>query len=162
MLINVDISTGTMYKAGSLLALCCEYVGKPGQFNALAPKRGFPDRERLRLQRFISGIRIITTHSGPNGEVQAAPRVIKKLSTVSPSLSSIFAIFFLTFLQAGANDLMFTVREGEQMSVAQYFQRTQNKPLQYPDVICAEVGSGALIPLGECSLLFLFLFLSTH
>ncbi|KAJ7068346.1 argonaute-like protein [Mycena amicta] len=132
MLINVDISTGTMYKAGPLLALCCEYVGKSGQFNALAPKRGFPDRERLRLQRFISGIRILTTHNGPNGEVQAAPRVVKKLST------------------AGANDLMFTVREGEQMSVAQYFQRTQNKPLQYPDVICAEVGSGALIPLELC------------
>ncbi|KAF7292384.1 Argonaute-like protein [Mycena chlorophos] len=132
MLINVDISTGTMYKAGPLLALCCEYVGKPNQFNALAPKRGFPDRERLRLQRHISGIRILTTHAGPNGEVQAAPRVVKKLST------------------AGANELMFTIREGERISVAQYFQRTQNKPLQYPDVICAEVGTGALIPLELC------------
>ena len=43
---------------------------------------------------------------------------------------------------------MFTIREGERISVAQYFQRTQNKPLQNPDVICAEVGTGALIPLG--------------
>ena len=83
MLINVDISTGTMYKAGPLMQLCCEYVGKPNQPNALAPKRGFPDRERLRLQRFISGIRILTNHAGPNGEVQTAPRVVKKLSTVS-------------------------------------------------------------------------------
>ncbi|KAF7301729.1 Argonaute-like protein [Mycena indigotica] len=133
MLINVDISTGTMYKAGPLHALCCEYVNKPNQPNALCPKRGFPDRERLRLQRFISGIRILTTHNGPNGEVQAAPRVVKKLST------------------AGANDLFFTVREGEKMSVAQYFQRTQNKALQYPDVVCVEVGNGALIPLELCT-----------
>ncbi|KAF8127809.1 hypothetical protein K438DRAFT_2000521 [Mycena galopus ATCC 62051] len=28
-----------------------------------------------------------------------------------------------------------------------YFQQNQNKPLQFPDVICTEVGSGALIPL---------------
>ncbi|KAF7332103.1 Argonaute-like protein [Mycena kentingensis (nom. inval.)] len=130
MLINVDISTGTMYKAGSLLSLCLEYVCKTDP-NALAPTRGFPDRERLRLQRFISGIRVITTHNGPNGEVQS-PRVIKKLSSM------------------GANRLSFTMREGQTMTVADYFASTQNKKLQFPDVICAEVGSGALIPLELC------------
>ncbi|KAF7332070.1 Argonaute-like protein [Mycena kentingensis (nom. inval.)] len=130
MLINVDISPGTMYKAGSLLSLCLEYVCKTDP-NALAPTRGFPDRERLRLQRFISGIRVITTHNGPNGEVQS-PRVIKKLSSM------------------GANRLSFTMREGQTMTVADYFASTQNKKLQFPDVICAEVGSGALIPLELC------------
>ncbi|KAJ6539414.1 argonaute-like protein [Mycena capillaripes] len=130
MLINVDISTGTMYKHGPLLRLCLEYIGKNDP-NALSPKRGFPDRERLRLQRFISGIRVLTTHAGPNGEVQT-PRVIKKLST------------------AGASSLTFQMREGQTMTVADYFQSTQNKPLQFPDVICCEVGSGALIPLELC------------
>ncbi|KAJ7180150.1 argonaute-like protein [Mycena crocata] len=128
MLINVDISTGTMYKHGPLLRLCLEYICKNDP-NALSPKRGFPDRERLRLQRFISGIRVLTTHAGPGGEVQT-PRVIKKLST------------------AGASSLTFQMREGTTMTVADYFQSTQNKPLQFPDVICCEVGSGALIPLG--------------
>ncbi|KAJ7781167.1 argonaute-like protein [Mycena metata] len=131
MLINVDISTGCMYKHGPLLRLCLEFIGK-GDPNALSPKRGFPDRERLRLQRFISGIRVLTTHAGPNGEVQQTPRVIKKLST------------------AGASSLTFQMREGQTMTVAEYFQSTQNKPLQFPDVICAEVGSGALIPLELC------------
>ncbi|KAJ7459186.1 argonaute-like protein [Mycena galericulata] len=147
MLINVDISTGTMYKHGPLLRLCLEYIGK-GDPNALSPKRGLPaccifcvfdigvdcsgqDRERLRLQRFISGIRVLTTHAGPTGEVQT-PRVIKKLST------------------AGASSLTFQMREGQTMTVADYFQNTQNKPLQFPDVICCEVGSGALIPLELC------------
>ncbi|KAF7352729.1 Argonaute-like protein [Mycena venus] len=131
MLINVDISTGTMYKKGPLLRLCLEYINK-NHPNALSPTHGLPDRERLRLQRFISGIRILTTHLGPDGQKQTTPRVVKKLSSAS------------------ANKLTFTMREGQSMTVADYFQRTQNKPLQFPDVICAEVGSGALIPLELC------------
>ncbi|KAF8076456.1 argonaute-like protein [Lyophyllum atratum] len=131
MLINVDISTGTMYKAGPLLGLCLEFLNK-GDPNALATSRGFPDRERLRLQRFISGIRVLTKHAGADGTIQQTPRVIKKLST------------------AGANALNFTMREGGSMSVADYFQKTQNQKLKFPDVICVEVGSGALIPLELC------------
>ena len=119
MLINVDISTGTMYKAGSLLKLCMDFIGRDDP-NALSPKRGFPDRQRILLQRFISGIRVLTTSHGPNGPVQT-PRVIKKLSS------------------AGAASLTFSMREGGSMTVAQYYQRIQNKALKYPDVICVEV-----------------------
>ncbi|EPQ59451.1 argonaute-like protein [Gloeophyllum trabeum ATCC 11539] len=131
MLINVDISTGTMYKSGSLLKLCLEFVGRSDQPLALAPRRGFPDRERLRLQRFISGIRILTKTPG-EGQQSRTPRVLKKLST------------------AGASDLTFTMREGGTMTVAEYFQKTYNMRLQFPEVLCAEVGSGALIPLELC------------
>ncbi|RDB22690.1 Protein argonaute-2 [Hypsizygus marmoreus] len=132
MLINIDISTGTMYKAGPLLNLCLDFFGKADPAS-LEPRKGFPDRERLRLQRFISGIRVLTTHPGPDGTVQQTPRVVKKLSS------------------AGANALTFTMREGGTMSVAEYFQRTQNRKLQFPFVICVEVGSGALIPLELCT-----------
>ncbi|KAF7365497.1 Argonaute-like protein [Mycena venus] len=111
MLINVNISTGMMYKKGPLLRVCLEYINKNNP-NALSPTHGLSDRERLRLQRFISGIRILTTHLGPGGQKQTKPRV--------------------------------------SMTVADYFRRTQNNPLQFPDVICAEVGSGALNPLELC------------
>ncbi|KAF9009003.1 argonaute-like protein [Cyathus striatus] len=131
MLINVDISTGTMYKPGSLLNLCLSFINKQDP-NALAPIRGFPDRERLRLQRFISGIRVLTSHPGPGGKVVKTPRIVKKLTA------------------AAANKLTFTLREGGSMTVADYFRTTQNRPLKYPDVICVEVGSGALIPLELC------------
>ncbi|KAJ7481095.1 argonaute-like protein [Mycena galericulata] len=130
MLINVDISTGAMYKPGPLLSLCLKYINKDKP-NFLSPKHGFPDRERLRLQRFIVGIRVLTSHAGPGGGVQT-PRVVKKLST------------------SGASSLTFQLREGQTMTVAEYFKNTQNKPLQFPDVICCEVGSGALIPLELC------------
>jgi eukaryotic translation initiation factor 2C len=133
MIINLDISTGVMYKAGSLLKagplleLCLEFLSKHDP-NVLAPRRGFPDRERLRLQRFISGIRIMTTQTGPGGSVRQSPRVIKKLSN------------------AGANALTFTMREGGSLTVADYFRRIRNRPLQFPDVICVEVWSQSLPP----------------
>ena len=126
MLINVDISTGTMYKPGSLIMLCLDFLGRANQNNPnmLAPKKGFPDRERIRLQRFLQGIRIVTNHVGESGQVNRTPRVVKKLSA------------------AGANDLSFPLREGGTQTVAQYFRRTQNnQPLRFPDVICVEVRS---------------------
>ncbi|KAH7914195.1 argonaute-like protein [Hygrophoropsis aurantiaca] len=131
MLVNVDISTGTMYKPGRLLDLCLDFLEKPGQYNIISPRRNMPDRERLRLQRFVTGIRIQTTHAGNNG--RRPPRVIKKLSA------------------AGAADLTFSLRDGTSLTVAQYFNQLLNRPLQYPDNICAEVGTGALIPLELCT-----------
>ena len=60
MLINTDITTGTMYRPGKLIDLALEFLNKPGKPDALAPRLGFPDRERFRLQQFLSGIKIIT------------------------------------------------------------------------------------------------------
>jgi len=118
-----------MYKAGPLLDLSLEYLHKPHP-NALAPRKGFPDRERLRLQRFISGIRVLTTHSGVGGTVQRRPRVVKKLSLT------------------GANDLRFTMREGSSITVSNYFK---NKPLRFPDVVCVELGTDMWMPLELCT-----------
>ncbi|KAF8897601.1 argonaute-like protein [Infundibulicybe gibba] len=131
LLINVDISTVTMYKEGTLIQLCLDFLKKQ-DVSALAPRRGLPDRERLRLQRFISGVRVLTTQTGEDGTRFKIPRVVKKVSA------------------AGASGLTFTMREGGSMNVAEYFRRVQARPLQYPDLICVEVGSGALIPIELC------------
>lgn len=115
MLINVDISTATMYKPGSLMKLCLEFLGKDNP-DVLAPSRGLPDRERQRLQRFISGIRVLTPT--PGGKTIA--RVIKKLSS------------------AGASALSFQLKEGGSMTVAQYFA-SAGRALKFPHVLCVEV-----------------------
>lgn len=103
--------------------LCLDFLGRGmDNPNLLAPKKGFPDRERIRLQRFVQGVRIVTNHVGESGQVNRTPRVVKKLSA------------------AGANDLSFPLREGGTQTVAEYFRRIQNnRPLRYPDVICVEV-----------------------
>lgn len=117
MLINIDISTGAMYQSGSLLTLCLNFLGKnPTQPQILSS--GFPERERHHLQRHIAGVRI-TTENQQGGT--RPPRVIKKLTS------------------QGANALTFTMREGETITVAKYFQKTYNRALRFPGIPCVEV-----------------------
>ncbi|PCH41081.1 Piwi-domain-containing protein [Wolfiporia cocos MD-104 SS10] len=132
MLINVDISTAAMYQPGPLLDLCLSFLGQNNPA-VLAPQRGFPDRERMRLQRFLTGLRVIATPPRQQARRRNNPRVVKK---VSP---------------AGANSLSFTMREGGTTTVARYFQQTYNYTLRFPDIVCVEVGNGALIPLELCT-----------
>ncbi|KAG6902071.1 hypothetical protein C0995_004769 [Termitomyces sp. Mi166 len=129
MLINVDISTGTMYKPGNLINLCLEFFGKQNP-NVLAPAQGLPDRERLRLQRFLSGLKVTTQHTEKT-RPNAPARVIKKLSN------------------AGADALRFNLN-GRMVTVAEYFRTQQNRSLRFPANLCVEVGSGALLPLELC------------
>ena len=121
MLINVDISTGVMYKSGNLLELCRDFIAHR-DFNALAPRRGFPDRERVKLQRFLTGMRVFTRNPETGLVDRSRSRIVKRLSN------------------AGATDLTFSLRDGGQMTVAQYFAKTYKRPLKYPDVVCVEVG----------------------
>jgi len=126
MWINIDISTGTMYKSGPLINLCLEHMQYNG-INNLTVRGGFNERDRIKLQRFISGLRVATIHTP-----SATPRVIKKLTG------------------QGANQVAFKTREGASMTVAQYFQSMYRRPLDQPALPCVEVGSGALIPLELC------------
>ncbi|KAL5530679.1 hypothetical protein ACEPAF_6937 [Sanghuangporus sanghuang] len=136
MLINIDISTGAMYKPGKLLDLCLEYISIPGspraQPRALA---GLNPRERLHLQRFIQGIRIVTSHTDWTGKASKTPRVIKKISPEN------------------ATKLRFKRREGGEMTVSGYFEGILGRPLDYPNLPCVEVGSGALLPIELCEVL---------
>ena len=127
MLINVDISTGAMYTPGPLIDLALAVLGRQGNPSALAPRQGLPDRERLRLQRFITpGLKITTSH-GPHDRQRPRPRVVKRLS------------------KDGARDLTFDLN-GQQTTVADYFRGILNQPLRYPDVICVEVCASLLAP----------------
>ncbi|KAI0081731.1 argonaute-like protein [Panus rudis PR-1116 ss-1] len=132
MLINIDISTGTMYKAGPLLDLCLGFFGRTDP-NILAPSRGFPEKERLRLQRFLAGVRVTTP--AQSQQQRRIPRVVKRLST------------------AAASSLTFTNREGQVISVAAYFQQAYNITIRFPQILCVEVGNGALYPIEVCNVL---------
>lgn len=52
----------------------------------MPPPAGFPDRERIRLQRFISGIRIVTRELA-GGAAPGTPRVVKKCVSHPPPIS---------------------------------------------------------------------------
>ena len=115
MYLNIDIATGVMYKPGQLISLFMEFF-KKNDPSAFGPKRGFPDRDRIRLQKFVSNMRVKTSH-GRDRTV-----VIKKLSST------------------GASNTMFTMRDNAQpISVANYFTLHANIKLRFPDNICIEV-----------------------
>jgi eukaryotic translation initiation factor 2C len=118
LLINIDISTGAMYQPGDLISLALDFLGKSGQPNALAPNRGLPDRERLRLQQFLTGIKVTTPYQAHNPNRQ---RLVKKLTRES------------------ALDRRFDIGDGETMTVMEYFHNQLNIQLQFPDLICVEV-----------------------
>ena len=83
------------FKPGSLIDVCLDFFGFPGQPRRLSPKNGLPDRERLRLQRFLSGVRVMTEAGG-----NRSLRPIRKLSA------------------QGAADMRFALREGGTKTVA--------------------------------------------
>lgn len=148
MYVNIDIATGIMYREGPLIGLFLEFF-KKNDPSAFSPKRGFPERDRVRLQKFVSNMRIFTTHTARDRTV-----TIKKLSNT------------------GASSTMFTMRDADRpISVADYFRLHANRTLQFPDNICIEVyiylliycfniilypfshqtSSGALIPIELCN-----------
>ncbi|KAF8145988.1 argonaute-like protein [Mycena galopus ATCC 62051] len=137
MLINVDISTGVMYQSGPLIKLCLSFLGL-NMNDPLQLSRNLDDRRRIKLSRFITGIRVETQDAtrdpNPNNAVRRA-RVVRKLS------------------QLGASDVTFQMRGGETKTVARYYQETTGRPLRFPTVLCVEVGQGALIPLELCNVL---------
>lgn len=118
MLTNVDISTGAMYRPGKLIDLALDFLGKPGTLVALAPRYGLSDHERLRLQQFISGIKITTPHLTQDPDRR---RLVKKLTRES------------------ARDRTFQIRDGETTTVAEYFQDQLDMSLRFPDLLCVEV-----------------------
>ncbi|KAJ7500499.1 argonaute-like protein [Mycena galericulata] len=137
MLINVDISTGVMYQPGPLIDVCMSFLGirDPRMLSAR-----MPDRQRLLLQRFIAGIRVQTRDAAAAAAGAVAgpprpPRVVRKLS------------------KEGADGVTFVMRGGGSMTVADYFRRISGRALQFPNLLCVEVGQGALIPLELCTVL---------
>lgn len=103
-----------MYKAGSLIDLILEFTKQ----QSIQRLGNIPTRERLRLQKFLSGLRIeVKSALNPGTSVM---RTIKKLS------------------QAAAHTLTFTSRDGRVSTVSEYFRR-QNCPLKYPNLPCVEV-----------------------
>jgi len=118
VLINVDTTTGAMYKSGKLIDVALEFLDKPKRPNALSPQHEFPERERLRLQQFISGIKVTTPYRTDNPDRK---RRVRQLTRES------------------ARNRTFDVGNGQTMTVAEYFLQKFNIPLRFPDAICVEV-----------------------
>ncbi|THU93245.1 argonaute-like protein [Dendrothele bispora CBS 962.96] len=141
MLINVDLSTGLMYRSGPLIDLCLEFLEMErnvANIRCLFPKhgdkgQGVSDSERRSLSRFLHGVKVTISSAIPG--VGDLPKVIKRLS------------------DKVASQAQFQLREGGTITVADHFRKTRNSNLQFPHIFCVEVGNGALIPLELCTVI---------
>jgi len=112
MYVNIDISTGVMYKAMPLIGLCLEFLGR----NNPQDLANLRDRDRLSLQRFIANVRVETAYGG-----RKRIHVIKKVSRDS------------------ASAYMFDLN-GVSTSVQQYF-RNLGVQLRHPSAPCIDVST---------------------
>lgn len=117
LIVNIDLSTGIMYKEGPLLNLCIDFFGRGRNISpaSILTETTLRDSDRVKLQKFLSGVRVKISVTTGDRE-----RVVRGLS------------------REGADSSTFKTREGVQMTVAEYF-RSHNVNLQYPSVICAIV-----------------------
>ncbi|KAK7459551.1 hypothetical protein VKT23_009534 [Stygiomarasmius scandens] len=128
LLLNIDISTAVFIKPGPLIDVALSHFNEPGAgLSILSPQEEFDGRRKVSLQRFLSNVR-----------VQVAPS------------NRIVTINRLTDL--GANEYRF-VRNGVEISVAEYFRDQHHQSLQYPELICILTARNAAFPLEKCTVL---------
>ena len=115
LVVTIDLTTAPMYKEGPLLRLCLDFIGNAQlRPQHLSPNHGLRHYDRLKLQKFLSGLKIISRTTGNK------PRTIRRLS------------------DQGADSLQFDNPSGGTITVANYFTSI-GMPLQYPSVICVQV-----------------------
>ena len=121
LVLNVDLKAGDMYKAGPLIRLCLEFLGRDVTANpvGLLSPDVFPRPRRHELKKFLMGLRIQVRSTGHK------MRAITGLSEES------------------ANSITFDL-DGVQTTVAQYYRRA-NLPLTYPGIICVQVCTSRIV-----------------
>ncbi|KAK0493443.1 argonaute-like protein [Armillaria luteobubalina] len=132
LLVNIDVSTGVMFKPGSLIETCLEFFTgnrreNPDRYLRVAGQQAIPPAQRRRLQTFLFGVKV-EADSAASGK---KPLSIHKLA------------------ERDAASTLFTPAGGQQISVAQYYAQA-NQRLRYPNILCVQTAKGAVIPLERC------------
>ncbi|QRV87347.1 argonaute-like protein [Ceratobasidium sp. AG-Ba] len=133
MLMNVDISTGTMFASGPMIGICQSILENTSP-NALAPGQGLADRERLKLRNFLNNVRFTTTHRGSNGQVSERPKILRSISSLS------------------ATNYRFQLSNSSETNVAGYFESI-GTGLRFPQYVCIETSTSAAFPIELCNIL---------
>lgn len=116
MVVNVDITTVLMYRAGPLMDVALEVLQKPPRaYQWLdAPMQ---DADRRALSKFLSRLRITVTHiARPTGKSRG----------------------IIGIKGSSAATTKFT-KDGTATTIQQYFESTYRKKLKYPKAVLVEV-----------------------
>ena len=116
LFVNVDASSGLMYKTGALIDVALEYLGQT-EVDAL-DERNLSDSDRMALNQFLRGVRVYYSTSPL---VPAVTRTIRQV------------------LGTSADRTMFRLRDGSSTTVGAYFTETTGKPVPFPRLVCIQV-----------------------
>ncbi|TFY68233.1 hypothetical protein EVJ58_g1135 [Rhodofomes roseus] len=138
MLINVDISTAAMYKDGPLMNTCLAFLNFRNPADLTIGR--FEERDRLRLSRFISNLRV-DVRALPPVQPQTGPRHNRRPRAIQG------------VTKAAASGISFE-RNGQKITIAQYYRQVYNYNLKFPNIVCVEVGNkGDIIPIELCEVI---------
>lgn len=119
LFLNLDIATCMMYRPGALIDLCLDFFGRMDltrnqQFTQFLSPNGMGERDRLRLQKFLTNLRVTVPATTKDKK-----RPIRRIS------------------DRGASNITFEY-QGRNITVAQYFQMI-GTPIRFPQMFCVEV-----------------------
>ncbi|KAK0493436.1 argonaute-like protein [Armillaria luteobubalina] len=130
LIVNIDTSTGVMFKPGSLVEACVEFFSgyrRGEDATRFLTARSLSMMQRRRLQTFLFGVKV---------EARTAAGK-KKLVTIHK------------LTERDADSIMFTPTGGAQTSVARYYEQA-NQRLRLTKIICIQTPKGDVIPLERC------------
>ncbi|KAJ8093175.1 hypothetical protein PM082_020660 [Marasmius tenuissimus] len=129
MIVNIDTTMTAVYKEGKLLNLAWEHLGiQGGDARRLALNRNSPDF--IKLERFLRNLKIVV------GTTKRT-KVIRGL-------------------EPNADGFLFTDRNGRQMSVGEYLQRTYGITVRYRGIVGVRLSGlkadhAEILPLEVCT-----------
>ncbi|KAI7870721.1 Piwi domain-containing protein [Spinellus fusiger] len=128
MMINIDVSATAFYESGPLPEIVAKILGRRS-IDEL--RRGIPEKELKKLEKTLKALRIQVIHRGE------AKRKYK-VTGLTPT---------------AVERTMFKKQEGEEQSVAAYFQKQYNRRLAYPFLPCVIVKSSIFLPMEVCEVI---------
>ncbi|KAJ3089874.1 hypothetical protein HK102_005260 [Quaeritorhiza haematococci] len=116
MLINLDVSATAFYQPGPVVEIVAKILGRQSAGDLRMP---IGDRDRIKLEKYLKGLKIVVTH---RGQIRRKYRIAK----ITPT---------------PANRTMFSLGDsGQEDSVANYFQTKYSRQLFFPHLPCLIVG----------------------
>ncbi|RUP51640.1 Piwi domain-containing protein [Jimgerdemannia flammicorona] len=127
MMINVDVSATAFYEHIPLI----DMVAKILNYNRRDDlRRGFNDRDRIKVEKAIKNLRVTVDHRGDNFRRK-------------------FKIFKLS--KTSVDKTMFEVSDtGGKQDVASYFRKQYNRRLNFPMLPCVVVQKDSCLPIEVC------------
>ncbi|KAI8098878.1 Piwi domain-containing protein [Halteromyces radiatus] len=129
MMINVDVSATAFYESGPLHEMLPKLLDRRSLDDL---RRGIPDRERIKVEKILKNLKIVVVHRG------AEKRLKYKINKLTPT---------------SVENTVFKDDSGNEMNVAQYFQKTYNRRLAFPFLPCIVVKKDIFLPMEVCEVI---------